>query len=310
MDASFLDPKLFDPAAIDAETARRLQQSQDHARTSPPRAELVARDRARVRDHTLPPGCRLEQIPGPGGNVPVLIYRPESPRGAYFWIHGGGYVMQSAWDDLGRLVELGKALQVAVVTPEYRLAPEHPYPAALDDCEAAALWLIERAQAEFGADRMLIGGASAGANLAVVTMLRLRDRHGFGGFSAANLVFGGFAMGNRSIGSRLGGETLWPPRSHREWIAQAYAGDHDLSDPEISPLYADLHDLPRALFTIGTKDALLEDSLFMYARWVSARNQAELAVYPGGWHGFVNADVPIAKQANQRILEFIRAALA
>ena len=310
MNASFLDPRLFDPAAIAPETAARLRQSLEHAKTSPPRAELVRRDRARVRDHTLPPGCRLQQVPGPGGDVPVLVYAPDAPRGAYLYIHGGGYVMQSAWDDLPRLVELGKALQMAVVSVEYRLAPEHPYPAAPDDCEAAALWLVERARSEFGTERLLIGGGSAGANLAVVTLLRLRDRHSLSAFVAANLVFGGYAMGSQSIGSRLGGETLWPPRSHREWIARAYAGDRDLSDPEISPLYADLRGLPLALFTVGTKDALLEDSLFMYARWVAAGNRAELAVYPGGWHGFVNADLPIARQANQRALEFMRAALA
>ena len=308
MDASFLDPKLFDPASIDPETAAYIQQRRGHASSSPSRAELVKRDRARPRDHTLPPGCHVRTAPGAAGDVPLLVYAPDSPRGVYLYIHGGGYVMQSAWDSWPNLVDRGKALRMAVISVEYRLAPEYPYPAALDDCEAAALWLAEHAKAEFSTDRLLIGGGSAGASLSVVTLLRMRDRHDFRGFLAANLVFGGYNM-SLMPSSRLGGETLWPPRSHRAWIADAYASGMDLRDPELSPLYADLFGLPRALFTVGTLDALLDDSLFMYARWVAAGDQAELAIYPGGGHGFVKAPIPIAREANARIAAFLGAAL-
>src|SRR5205807_490450 len=84
----------------------------------------------------------------------------------------------------------------AFVSVDYRLAPEHPYPAGPDDCEAAALWVLEHAERELGSDRLLIGGESAGAHLAACTLLRLRDRHdAVDRFDAANLVFGVYDLG-------------------------------------------------------------------------------------------------------------------
>ena len=103
---------------------------------------------------------------------------------------------------------------LACVSVEYRLAPENPYPAAPDDCESAALWLANNAKAEFGSDVLAIGGESAGATLSAVTLLRMRDRHGFTGFRAANLVYGAYDIsmtpsqkqfGNRATGAAHGG---------------------------------------------------------------------------------------------------------
>jgi acetyl esterase/lipase len=76
-------------------------------------------------------------------------------------------------------------------------------------------------------------------------------------------------------------------------------------EPDVSPLWADLHDLPSALFTIGTLDPLLDDSLFMHARWIAAGNQAELAIYSGGVHGFSAFPTALARRANQRMIEFL-----
>src|SRR5439155_19280503 len=94
--------------------------------------------------------------------------------------------------------------EFAVVSVDYRLAPECHYPAGPDDCEAAALWLAANAQTDFGTDRLLIGGESAGANLAVVTLLRLRDRYAFRGFRAANLVFGVYDLSGTPSAPLLG----------------------------------------------------------------------------------------------------------
>jgi acetyl esterase/lipase len=82
----------------------------------------------------------------------------------------------------------------AVVAVEYRLAPEHPYPAGPDDCEAAAAWLVHKGKREFGTDALTIGGESAGGHLTAVTVLRMRDRHGFTGFRGANIVYGAFDL--------------------------------------------------------------------------------------------------------------------
>jgi acetyl esterase/lipase len=91
---------------------------------------------------------------------------------------------------------LATRAHLAVASVDYRLAPEHPFPAGPDDCEAAACWLVEHAQREFGTSRLLIGGESAGGHLSALTLLRMRDRHGAAdAFCGANLVFGAFDLG-------------------------------------------------------------------------------------------------------------------
>src|SRR5207248_2643793 len=102
---------------------------------------------------------------------------------------------------------------VAVVSVDYRLAPEHPYPAGPDDCEAAACWLIEHASEEFGSDRLLIGGESAGAHLAAVTLVRMKNKHdAVDRFLGANLVFGAYDLSRtpsqRGVGLEPGTDLL------------------------------------------------------------------------------------------------------
>lgn len=90
-----------------------------------------------------------------------------------------------------------------------------------------------------------------------------------------------------------------------EWFHHNYVPAEKLGDPDVSPLQADLSNMPPALFTIGTMDPLLDDTLFIHARWVAAGNRAELAIYPGGAHGFTAFPIGIANQANNKIMDFI-----
>ena len=194
---------------------------------------------------------------------------------------------------------------LATVSVEYRLAPEHPYPAAPDDCEAAAVWLVERAAAEFGTERLLIGGASAGAHLAAVTLLRLRDRHGYSGFLGANLVYGVYDL-SMTPSQRLGvGTEGLLSRESIEAFYGMFIPAADPADADVSPLNANLRTMPPALFTVGTRDPLLDDSLFMHARWLAAGAASELAVYPGAPHGFDAMPMAIGRQATERIQAFI-----
>jgi acetyl esterase/lipase len=203
-------------------------------------------------------------------------------------------------DDAGNAA-LAKRAGVATVAVGYRLAPEHPYPAGPDDCEAAAVWLLANAKREFGTERLLIGGGSAGANLAAVTLLRMRDRHQSAGrFLAANLVFGVYDVAGTPSQIRLG------VGSFRD----LYLPGRDLAErkhPDISPLYADLAGLPPALFTVGTADYLYDDSLFMAMRWRAAGNEAELAIYPDSVHGFTVFPTAMARAANERIQSWVAA---
>ena len=105
---------------------------------------------------------RTITIPGRSGGIPARVFVPESPTAVYLHVHGGGWVLGSAFQQDQPLSNMAERAGVAVVSVDYRLAPEHPYPAGADDCEDAALWLMKQSGAEFGTDRLLIGGESAG----------------------------------------------------------------------------------------------------------------------------------------------------
>ena len=249
-------------------------------------------------------------IKAPGGHdIPLRIIAPANPRGVYFHIHGGGWVLGAADQQDPMLERIAANAGLACVSAEYRLAPEHPYPAGPDDCEAAALWLARDAKAEFGTEKLTIGGESAGGHLSAVTLLRLRDRHGYTGFRGANLVFGAYDLGMTPSQHAFGDNERLVLRTVdiKQFGAAFIPAGVDRRDPDISPLYADLHGMPPALFTIGTRDALLDDTLFMHARWIAAGNQAELAVYPGGAHGFTAFACALAAAANARMDAFLQA---
>ncbi len=256
--------------------------------------------------------ARWIEIDGPAGKIPLRVVAPEQSRGVYLHIHGGGHVLGAA-DQQDRLLErIADETRLTAISVEYRLAPENPYPAGPDDCEAAALWVSEHVR-DFGGEALAIGGESAGAHLSALTMLRLRDKHGGTPFRAANLVFGVFDLGMTPSARAFGNERLVLRTLDIEKFGDAFLpgmGEVEKRAPALSPLYADLRGLCPALFTVGTRDALLDDSLFMHARWVAARNAGELDVYPGACHGFIafpcaQTFASLAKQTG-----FLNAALA
>jgi acetyl esterase len=239
----------------------------------------AARRRGEHRPQPLPVS-RLAEDRVVGG-VPVRVLTPPDVRGVYLHLHGGGFVLGSCRLQDDRLEQLALACRVAVVSVQYRLAPEDPYPAGPDDCEAVGLWLVEHAAQELGSARLCIGGESAGANLAAVTLLRLRDRHGFAGFRAACLVKGVYDL---TLSRVVDGADPALTSDDLEALVAEYAGDLDRSSPDLSPLHADLHSLTPALFAVGDLDPLLADSRVLAERWRAAGNEAELAVFPGEGH--------------------------
>ena len=316
--ADGLDPGLFRPEAIDAETAAFNAKLAELFAAAPPthlqEPKAVRAARAAGGGVMGPivrsPNAKERLIAGPAGPLSLRLFLPQTVRGVYYHVHGGGWVLGANDAQDARLEELANSCSVAVASVGYRLAPEHPHPAGAEDCEAAALWLVEHAKAELGSDRLIIGGESAGANLAVVALLRLRDRHGLTPFLAANLPSGVFDASQTPSAANWGERYLVLSTPGMRWFAHHYAPAAKHRDPDVSPLYADLAGLPRALFTVGTRDVLLDDSLFMYARWRGAGSDAELAVYPGGVHGFTGFPIEIGRRALQREYAFIREALA
>ncbi len=244
-------------------------------------------------DREIDNGLMLHVLPAPG-----------VPRAVLLHIHGGGFMLGSSRHQDMALERIASAVGVTCVSVEYRLAPEHPYPAAWDDCEAAARWLLANAKAEFGASKLLIAGESAGAMLAVATLCRLRDSGEPQAFAGAALSFGVYdtAMTPSQRAATCG---VLKARDIKR-IAETYAPDASLHrTPDLAPLYGDLSGLPPALFTIGTLDAMLDDSMFMFCRWIAAGNVAQIALYPGADHGFIETPHPHARAANAGIDQFL-----
>lgn len=314
-DAAF-DPR-HDPA-LDAhvEESRNFNQlATAFAATLDPDEWLSPEGIARLRAGDAMPGqapladTELIEIPGPAGPIPARVRRPSgAPRGAYLDFHGGGWCIGSAANTDHENAHRSDDLGIATVAIDYRLAPEDPFPAGPDDCEAAARWFVVEGAASLGTDSLLIGGASAGAHLAALTLLRLRD-HGdlAGAFRGANLVFGDYDLG-MTPSQRTSPDAVGIPTPVIEALyAHALPGlDAEARrDPSISPLYADLHDLPPTLLTVGTLDPLLDDSLFLAARLRAACNTTALAVYPESIHAFTAFPTELARIANARIDQFL-----
>ena len=313
-----IDPALFRPEAISPEVHEfnaRLRDLMDQESGTEITPEYLRR-RRREGSPWQRPQKRLDvaiddRCPGPAGPVPLRVFVPDRCDGVYLHIHGGGWVFGGADLEDESHWRRAQACNVAVVSVEYRLAPEHPYPAAPDDCEAAALWLVRNSASRFGTDRLLIGGESAGANLSAVTILRLRDRHGFAGWAGADLMYGAYEFAGGTPSRRIIGKSSLVLRPESMELMQGgYFRSADRTDPDVSPLRASLHDLPPALFGCGTADPLLDDNLFMYARWVAAGNRAELAIYPGATHAFDDFKAPQTESSHLRRFEFICGAIA
>ncbi|NEU11792.1 alpha/beta hydrolase [Methylobacterium sp. BTF04] len=317
-----IDHALFDPATIDPETKRlNAEIVAAHAAQADPWSIPIAEVRKRRRQGTqaspaMPRSARAETvtIDGPGGPLALRVIRPNPKkwprlRGAYLHIHRGGWVWGAADEQDPWLERIADVCGFVCLSVEYRLAPEHPYPAALEDCEAAALWLAGPGRAEFGISALTIGGESAGAHLAVMTMLRLRDRHAMpSAFRGANLNAGFFDLGLTPSVRNWGDERLVVNTKDLTTFANDYVREGiDRRRPDVSPLYADLKGLPPALFSVGTHDPLLDDTLYMSARWAAAGNGGHTAIYPGGCHVFLRYPGAMTERALELIDRFLMA---
>ena len=245
------------------------------------------------------------QVPGPDGEVFVRIYqleeRPDTLP-ALLWIHGGGYVLGSVERDDLLATHLAKVAQCVVVSVEYRLAPEHPFPAPVEDCYAALKWLATHTD-ELGVEpsRIAIGGASAGGGLAAGLALLTRDR-GEVELAFQLLIYPMIDDRNVSPASETQPDTFVWTRENNRMGWHAYLG-REPGGADVSPYAAaarasDLTGLAPAYIPVGDLDLFLDENIEYAQRLLAAGVPTELHVYPGGYHGF-NGFAPGAEIAQR-----------
>ena len=233
----------------------------------------------------------LRTVLSMGRKVKLRIYRPVGAcQGIILDIHGGGWTIGNARINDGENARLATRLGVAVVSVDYGLALAAPVTSVVEDCEAAAVWVVKNAERELGATSILIKGASAGAHLAALTLLRLRDGPvAFGAVKGAVLFFGLYDFSGTAMVRGAGPDKLilhGPTVRATLCKLTPKMTDEERRDPSISPLYADLAGLPPALFLVGAEDMLLEDNERMEAKWRAANGNSTLLVVPESPHAF------------------------
>ncbi|WP_174183747.1 alpha/beta hydrolase [Nocardia barduliensis] len=229
-------------------------------------------------------GDRDTEVVRVTGDVPVRVHRPEpgpSPRPGLLWVHGGGYVMGAARQNDTLCRHLATELGAVVAAVDYRLAPENPYPAALNDCYAALQWLGD--QPDVDADRIVVAGSSAGGGLTAALAFAARDR---GGVQPVLQVLSYPMLDDRSIGDDLRNSDfrLWSVTCNRfGW--KAYLGD---ADPTVAvpARREDLTGLAPAWIGVGTLDLFHTEDLAYAERLREAGVPCEVLEVPGAFHGF------------------------
>jgi monoterpene epsilon-lactone hydrolase len=261
--------------------------------------------------HSLPDDVIL--TPGELGGVPVLELgiNGSKPEGTLLVLHGGFYVFGSPLTSADLASNIARRTRMRVISVDYRLAPEHPYPAALDDALAAYRALLDDPELDDPA-RIAVAGESAGAGLAAALLIAAR-KQGLP-MPAAGVLFSPYADLTLS-GASMTSKVTADPSFRREAIAvraKDYAGSADPANPLISPIFADLHGLPPLLIQVGSNEVLLDDAVRLAARAAEDDVQVTLEVTPGVPHLFQTfaAMLDEGEAALQRVADFLRTALA
>jgi acetyl esterase/lipase len=256
-------------------------------------------------------------VRGPEGapDVPVAMFRPTARRGrgqaGILWIHGGGMVCGTRFLGADLPAALAHSSGVVTVSPEYRLAPEHPHPAPVEDCYATLVWFADHAE-EFGVDpaRMIVAGGSAGGGLAAAVALVARDRGG-PPLVGQLLLCPMLDDRNETVSSRqFEGVGVWDRASNLAGWDMLLAGRRGAADisPYAAPARAtDLAGLPPAFIDAGSAEVFRDEAVEYASRLWAAGVQAELHVWPGGFHGFgaMVPSSPLSISAGARVMDWL-----
>jgi len=233
-------------------------------------------------------------VPGAAGDLPARVYRPAAdgsvaagPLPTLVLFHGGGFVIGDLDTHDLTARALANGCQAVVVSVDYRLAPEHPFPAAADDAVAAARWVADHLDELGGDDRLAVTGDSAGGNLSAVVAQTFRDE----GRALAGqlLIYPATDMGGSYPSHVENAEGYFLDAPTMAWFLQQYAGAaDDLADPRLSPLRGDLAGVAPAVVVVAELDPLRDDGLAYAAALDAAGVPVEVRTFPGLIHGFVD----------------------
>lgn len=255
---------------------------------------------------TIPKDVKCEQVDAGGVSAEWQTVPGAIKDRVLLYFHGGGYILGSPNTRRSLTVMLGKATNMRVLSVDYSLAPEHPYPAALEDCTTVYNWLLSRG---FKSRNITIAGDSAGGYFTLMTLVRLRN-------DGTSLPAGAVCL---SPGTDLAFTTT-PSESYIEnaptdpvladlgifWWAEAYLAGADPRSPLISPLYADLTGLPPILIQVSTSEMLYDDSTRFVERAKAAGVDVTLQTWDDTLHVFQASGLPESKEAITKISEFVQ----
>lgn len=310
----------FTPAeVVEAQRFNRVLMWAPRFRAPNPPGRTAIQAMMRASQSFIPhgvPGVRIRTLAADTAAGPVslrIMTHGEAPRGVYLDFHGGGWCIGNAAMDDPLNARIARDCGLAVVSVDYTLMPRLPLKGVIEQCRAAASWVFENCEREFGAADIVAGGESAGAHLAAHAILHLRERPGFERVRGAVLFYGAFDLGGteRSRNApadalvlhgpslRKGGEALLPGLTPEE-----------RRDPDISPAYADLSGLPPALMLCGTHDPLLDDTLLLAERWQAASGNASVEIAPEAPHAFNRFRTRMAERTNVFVREWVNERMA
>lgn len=293
---------------------RGIHTVREHLAKLPPSSTLTLEQRRAQYERAervfpTPADVAIEHVKA--SERPAEWLRPPGVRSdaAVLYLHGGGYVIGSPRSHRHLAAAIARAAGTRALLLDYRLAPEHPFPAALDDAVAAYAWLLGQGIAP---GRLVVAGDSAGGGLTVATLLALRERglpRPAGGVCISPWV--DLTLGGASYTTRAAADPI-VTREGIEGMAQAYAGAGDRKAPLVSPLFADLRGLPPLLVHVGDAEVLLDDARGLAASARAAGVDVTLEEWPAMihvWHWFLSM-LDEAERAVAGIGTFVRARIA
>nr|WP_321510278.1 alpha/beta hydrolase fold domain-containing protein [uncultured Hyphomonas sp.] len=250
-----------------------------------------------------------EELEVPGLSVLTRVFPVDRPEGVIAHFHGGGWALGSVYEQDAYLWQLAQRTRKKVISIDYPLVPKHELGEILSVATKALAALIS----SYPDMPFFLAGESAGANVALNSLLRLRKKKDlFQQIRAASFCYGIYDLSMTPSQRNWGADPLGLSTPWLEWFYSQVLPNcsrEDRSHPDYSPMYADLSGLPPALFTIGELDPLLDDTLFLFQKWLAEGNKGDLCVYPKAPHGFNGLSTKMADQCNLAISRFLSAGL-